>query len=220
MFETIIVLVYIALLIILLIVNLAKKTINNDFKLYIMTHVIMLIYLIVRAIHLIQNESIILRFDSIENQNKYWRLITNGLVLENKYIFYPLLLINWLGLYIIEKYTSSLHVFTMWFSVLFINQFISWIHYYNLKKTYDVYLVPYQYGFVALFSSLLMYFIVSTKIQTPKNNKPTNTLMIFIIFLIFLLNVINSNLYDQTYNVINTNIGYFIGSIFALGTIS
>lgn len=189
---------------------------NKKLKLYPVSHTITFLYLVMYLIYLSNNKSIIVTYTDIEH-GKYYGFINNSIIILNPDIFYLVVTIIYLSNIFIEHFTSSQFILIMWLCVNLIDQLISMLYYWNLKKQIGVYIISHSYGMISILSCNIIFIIIIKIFQELSKINLNSISIITIVMLIMLMfNIINIPIYNQIYNPLNVNIGVFMGGLFAL----
>lgn len=184
----------------------------DDNKHFTTTHFTISIYLITQLVYLF-NTDVIINFNDIDNDYKYYGFINNSLIIVDPDVFYMTLL----GIYglsiIIESTISSRKLFIMWCCVNFFDQFIAWLFYRNLKKIIGFYIISHHDGMIAISTCYVSFSLLHALIN---NIDGKMWIILWSTLLLFIFNIINIVIYDEIYNPLNVNIGYLMGIIFAI----
>ena len=193
-----------------------RKTINIKCNSLIMSHILAFIYLFIRILYI--NDSYkIYRYEEIETKYKYYGLLTNSLILNDYISFYISFTVIYICSMLVEYQYNKMTVLGIWFATNVMAPLLIWLHYYEIKKDYDFYVLAYNYGLVSNASALLIYVMVICIVDDINRYRSQQLLLTLLFIGIYiLLNVINLGFYDDIYNVINVNIGYLVGLIVAM----
>lgn len=189
----------------------------NKPKSYLVCHLIAFLYIGIRMLY-IYDYYPIYRYEDINNDNKYYGIFSNALVIDDPQAFY----INYMFIYassaLIENINGKKILIIIWFVINIISPLTIWLYHHEIYQHYNVYVTAFEHGLISTTTCFMMFIIVSSIVndEAIKDNDNITKLYFYgILFVLwFLLNMMNIELYDNIYNSFNVNLGYLTAFMF------